>query len=128
MTDALALGSLGQISRTVRDIDAAVAFYRDVLGLRHLFTAGEFAFFDLDGVRLFLSASEEGTGIGNSVLYFRVDDIHTAHALLVARDVVFRREPHLIHRHPSGVEEWMAFFDDPDGGVLALMSSVAPPA
>ncbi len=128
MTDDLALGSLGQVSRTVRDIDAAVAFYRDVLGLRHLFTAGEFAFFDLDGVRLFLSASTESADIGDSVLYFRVADIHAAHALLVARDIVFRGEPHLIHRHPSGVEEWMAFFDDPDGGVLALMSSVPPPA
>jgi methylmalonyl-CoA/ethylmalonyl-CoA epimerase len=34
----------------------------------------------------------------------------------------------MIHRHPDGTEEWMAFFEDPDGGVLALMSRVAPKA
>jgi hypothetical protein len=30
----------------------------------------------------------------------------------------------MIYRHPSGGEEWMAFFQDVDGQPLALMSLV----
>jgi catechol 2,3-dioxygenase-like lactoylglutathione lyase family enzyme len=129
MADVATLGPIGQISRQVRDIGAAVVWYRDVLGLPHLFTFGNLAFFDCHGVRLFLSGNpkEEGEP-GDSVLYFKTDDIQGAHRRLVERGVVFRGVPHLIHRHASGVEEWMAFFEDPDGKLLALMSQVTPRA
>jgi DNA-binding CsgD family transcriptional regulator/catechol 2,3-dioxygenase-like lactoylglutathione lyase family enzyme len=121
----LALGPIGQISRQVRDIDAAVRWYRDVLGLPHLFTFGKLAFFDCHGVRLYLSADPKEVGEpGDSVLYFRTDNIEGSFRDLQARGVVFRGAPHLIHRHESGLEEWMAFFDDMDGKVLALMSQV----
>ncbi|GAB6859473.1 VOC family protein [Microbacterium xylanilyticum] len=121
------LGPIGQISRRVSDIDAAVSWYRDVLGLPHLYTFGDLAFFDAGGTRLFLSAIDEGAGEkGESILYFRVDDIHAACEYLTARGVVFTDPPHLIHRHESGMEEWMAFFTDPDGHTLALMSQVTP--
>ena len=125
MAGSAALGSIGQISRHVRDIDAAVAWYRDVLGLTHLFTAGNLAFFDCDGIRLFLSAREEPGRSGDSIIYFRVDDIDGGFRRLQTAGVTFRGAPHLIHRHASGMEEWMAFFEDPDGGMLALMSQVA---
>lgn len=120
------LGPIGQISRQVRNIDAAVAWYRDVLGLPHLFTFGSLAFFDCHGVRLFLSAGEKegGQKPGDSILYFRTDDIDAAYRTLQARGVTFKGAPHMIHRHASGMEEWMAFFEDPDGGILALMSQV----
>jgi catechol 2,3-dioxygenase-like lactoylglutathione lyase family enzyme len=125
MSDAK-LGAIGQISRQVRDIDAAVTWYRDVLGLQHLFTFGKFAFFECGGVRLFLAAGErEGGGSDDSILYFRTTDIEAAHRRLEERGVRFLGAPHLIHRHESGVEEWMAFFEDLDGKVLALMSQVA---
>lgn len=121
------LASLGQVSRRVRDIDVAVSWYRDVLGLPHLYTYGDLAFFDLNGTRLFLSAADDGAGeSGESVLYFRVEDIHAAHEALTAKGVVFLDAPHLIHRHDSGVEEWMAFFADPDGRTLAVMAQTAP--
>jgi DNA-binding CsgD family transcriptional regulator/predicted enzyme related to lactoylglutathione lyase len=120
------LGPIGQISRQVRDLSAAVTWYRDVLGLTHLFTFGTLAFFDCHGLRLFLSAGdkEEG-GPGDSILYFRVEDIEATHRQLTQRGVTFRGAPHMIHRHESGVEEWMAFFEDLDGKLLALMSQVA---
>ena len=122
-----ALRSIGQISHRVSDIDTAVAWYRDVLQLPHLYTYGDIAFFDVGGTRLFLSAVDEGADEkGESVLYFRVDDIRAAHASLVGRGVVFAGAPHLIHRHESGVEEWMAFFTDPDGHTLALMAQTPP--
>ena len=125
MVATTGLGAIGQISRQVRDIESAERWYRDVLGLPHLFTFGKLAFFDCQGVRLFLSAEEtKSTPRGESVLYFRTDDIEKSAAELKTRGVTFHGAPHMIHRHESGVEEWMAFFDDLDGNVLALMSQV----
>jgi DNA-binding CsgD family transcriptional regulator/catechol 2,3-dioxygenase-like lactoylglutathione lyase family enzyme len=125
-TEPTTLGPIGQISRRVRDIDRAVVWYRDVLGLRHLFTAGALAFFDCQGIRLFLSAEPEGAADeGDSILYFRTADIEAAHRRLAERGVTFRGAPHLIHRHESGLEEWMVFFEDVDGKLLALMSQVS---
>lgn len=123
MTTPLQLGPIGQIARSVKDIAAAEAWYRDVLGLSHLYTFGNLAFFDCGGVRLFL---EEGEGGDAAVIYFRVPDIHAAHAQLEARGVHFDSAPHLIHRHADGMEEWMAFLHDNEGRVLALMSQVRP--
>jgi DNA-binding CsgD family transcriptional regulator/catechol 2,3-dioxygenase-like lactoylglutathione lyase family enzyme len=119
----LRLGPIGQISRTVRDIDVACDWYGRVLGLKHLFTFGKLAFFDLGGTRLYLSA-ESGEPQPESTLYLRVDDIGAAFTELTARGVEFKGAPHLIHRHPDGSEEWMAFFKDPEGRFLALMSQV----
>ena len=117
----LRLGPIGQISRTVRDIDAACAWYGNVLGLKHLFTFGKLAFFDCGGTRLYLSAENAEPGT-ESVLYLRVDDIAAAHDELKARGVEFIGAPHLIHRHADGTEEWMAFFKDPEARPLAIMS------
>jgi catechol 2,3-dioxygenase-like lactoylglutathione lyase family enzyme len=118
------LGPIGQISRSVGDIAAAEAWWRDVLALPHLYTFGNLAFFDCGGVRLMLSA-EPGESHA-SILYFRVEDIAASHAELMARGVVFIQPPHLIHRHADGLEEWMAFFADNEGRPLALMSQVRP--
>jgi DNA-binding CsgD family transcriptional regulator/catechol 2,3-dioxygenase-like lactoylglutathione lyase family enzyme len=122
------LSAIGQISRQVSDLPRAVEWYRDVLGLTHLFTFGDLAFFDCDGVRLFLTSAKERGSVssGDSVIYFRTNDIHGTHTRLAAKGVAFLGAPHMIHRHDSGVEEWMAFFHDPDGKVLALMSQVSP--
>lgn len=119
------IGSLGQVSRSVGDIARSEEFYRSVVGLQHLYTYGPLAFFDLGGTRLMLSA-EGGAQSGESVLYFEVPDIAEAHAALAGRGAMFRGPPQLIHRHDDGTEEWMAFFDDPDGRPLALMAKVEP--
>jgi len=126
MPEPLVLGHLGQISMTVSDIERSVAFYRDILQLPHLFTAGELAFFDCAGTRLMLDAMPEAQGHGASVLYFDVPDIDAAHVELTARGAVFSGAPHMIHRAEDGTELWMAFFNDPDDNVLAVMSEVAP--
>lgn len=124
-TPELHLGPIGQISRTVRDIDEACAWYGKVLGLKHLYTFGKLAFFDLGGTRLYLSAEGAEAGV-ESILYLRVDDIGAAYNELTARGVEFKGAPHLIFRHADGLEEWMAFFKDPEGRALALMSQVRP--
>ena len=117
------LGPIGQIARTVTDIKASEAWYRDVLGLPHLFTFGNLAFFNCDGVRLFLSQNETLSD-GESILYFRVDDIHATHAALKARGVEFTDAPHMIHKHADGTEEWMNFFKDLEGRPLGIMARV----
>jgi len=123
VTAAVGLSRLGQISMTARDLERAVQFYRDTLGLPFLFKASpQLAFFDCGGVRLLLTIPEDKEfDHPGSILYFTVDDIQHMHQVLVSRGVVFRNEPHLIARLPDR-EVWMAFFNDTEGNTLALMS------
>ena len=122
---SLDFGALGQISRSVGEIGAAEAFWRDIVGLPHLYTFGNLAFFDCAGTRLMLSA-EAGQPRAESVLYFRVIDIDAAHAQLAARGAQFIGAPHMIHRHADGTEEWMAFFNDNEARPIAIMSQKRP--
>ena len=115
----LKLGPIGQIARSVSDMVASERWYRETLGLSHLYTFGPLAFFDLGGTRLMLS--QHGGAEKESVLYLQVPDIGAAHAGLAARGVSFTHAPHMIHRHADGTEEWMAFFEDPDGRPMAIM-------
>ena len=118
-------GTLGQISRSVADIAAAETWWRDVLGVPHLYTFGNLAFFDCGGVRLMLSA-EAGQPAQANILYFRVANIGASHVELSGRGVAFLGAPHMIHRHADGLEEWMAFFSDNEGRPLAIMSQTRP--
>jgi methylmalonyl-CoA/ethylmalonyl-CoA epimerase len=123
----LALGQLLQLSMNAHDLPRAIAFYRDTLGVPFLFEAPPaMAFFDCGGVRLMLSqpSAPEHDHPG-SILYFRVSDIHEAHAALVARGVQFGSEPHRIAKLPDR-DVWLADFRDTEGNYLALMSEVRP--
>jgi DNA-binding CsgD family transcriptional regulator/catechol 2,3-dioxygenase-like lactoylglutathione lyase family enzyme len=122
--DSMELGALGQITRSVRDIKESEAWYRDVLGLKHLFSVGNLAFFDSGGTRLMLSQdTSPGT---ESLLYWQVADIAAAHAALKQRGVQFMNAPHMIFKHPDGTEEWLCNFKDAEGRPLGLISQVAP--
>ncbi|HWA01811.1 MAG TPA: LuxR C-terminal-related transcriptional regulator [Caulobacterales bacterium] len=121
------IGPIGQIARTVTDIAAARTWYADILGLPHLYSFGDLAFFACGGVRLFLAQGEGGAD-NASVIYFQIEDIHAAQAALEAKGVVFTHAPHMIHRHEDGTEEWMAFFKDNEGRPLALMARTPKPA
>jgi catechol 2,3-dioxygenase-like lactoylglutathione lyase family enzyme len=125
MDQNLRLGPIGQLSRQVSDVAAAVAWYRDVLGLPHLYTFGDLAFFDCAGVRLYLSKGET-TNRQESIIYFRVTDIHSAYDTLKSRGVNFLNAPHVIHRHADRTEEWLAGFNDPDGRPLQLICQAKP--
>ncbi len=124
-TTSALLKQVGQIAVNVRDLERAVAFYRDALGLRFLFQAPPaLAFFDCDGVRLMLTRPETPEfDHPSSVLYFRVADILAAHEALSARGVAFRDAPHKIADMPDH-ELWMAFFEDTEGNVNALMAEI----
>jgi methylmalonyl-CoA/ethylmalonyl-CoA epimerase len=117
------LSHIGQVRIAVQDIDRAVTFYRDTLGMPFLFQFPGMAFFDLDGTRLMLVDPESRDFGGESVIYYRVGDIGQAHVALTERGVQFSDRPHVVHADDDH-EEWMCFFNDPDGNVLALMSSV----
>lgn len=121
----MTFGPVGQIARSVRNIEEARKWYGEVLGLTHLYSFGDMAFFDCGGTRLFLSPAKDE---GDSILYISVTCIHETKRQMEARGVVFINAPHMIHRHANGTEEWMAFFNDNDGRPLALMEQVAPKA
>jgi methylmalonyl-CoA/ethylmalonyl-CoA epimerase len=118
------LARIGQIAVNVHDLDRAIAFYRDLLGMRFLFRAPNLAFFDCDGLRLMLGLPERPEhDHPGSILYFTVGDLPAAHATFVARGVTFLDAPHLIARMPDH-ELWMAFLTDTEGNTLGLMSEV----
>ena len=108
----------------IHDVDGAIEFYRDALGMKFLFSTGTMAFFDCGGVRLMLSMPERAEfDRPGSILYFKVDDLEAARSTMIDRGVQFVDEPHLIARMPDH-ELWMSFFKDPSDNMLALMSEV----
>jgi predicted enzyme related to lactoylglutathione lyase len=122
-----ALARIGQIAINAQDVDRATAFYRDVLGLPHLFRAGQLSFFDCGGVRLMLDKAEKPEfDHPSSIIYFQVGDIQGAHGRLKGAGAKFEDEPHVITRMPQ-YDLWMTFFRDSEGNLLALMSEVPRP-
>ena len=122
MTDSPKLSAIRQIAITVADVDTALGFYRDVLGLAFLFRAGpELAFLDAGGVRLMLSTPQGAGAVGaNSTLYFGVDDIEATHAALLARGATDERTPQLAAKM-SDHDLWIGFLRDPDGNLVGLL-------
>jgi len=122
MTSPFGLSQIGQIAIVVHDVGRAVEFYRDTLGIKFLFRAGNLAFLDAGGVRLMLDRPEKPEfDHPSSILYFTVPDIRAAHATLNERGVRFEDEPHMIARLPDR-EVWMCFFRDCENNLMALMS------
>lgn len=121
----VALNQIGQIAITVRDLPRAVNFYREVLGMRHLFDAGpKLSFFDCGGVRLMLDVPADAEfQHPPSVLYYKVADIAAVHRELTEKGVRFIDEPHVIAKLPTH-DLWMTFARDSEGNVFALMSEV----
>jgi methylmalonyl-CoA/ethylmalonyl-CoA epimerase len=114
---------IGQIAITVKQLDRAVAFYRDVLGLAFLFEAGQMAFFDCGGTRLMLGPSENRDSTWSSIIYYMTSDIQSSAELLTVRGVHFESPPRMIAKMPDH-QLWMAFFRDSEGNLAALMSEV----
>lgn len=117
-----ALSQIGQIAIPVSNLERAVEFYRDVLGIRFLFQAPPgLAFFDCGGVRLLLDVPAKVQPNQNaSIIYYKVDELPSAVETLKSRGVSFEQEPELVAKMPDH-ELWMAFLKDPDGNMLALM-------
>ena len=123
-SSGLAIQQIRQISINVHDPDRAVAFYRDILGLKLLFRAGNLAFFDCGGIRLMLSPPEKPElDHPSSILYFKVDDIERAYAQLQAAKVKTEGVPNLVAKMPDH-DLWLAAFRDSEDNLLCLMAEV----
>jgi catechol 2,3-dioxygenase-like lactoylglutathione lyase family enzyme len=125
MAAAPGIDGIIQIAISVGDIDRAVAFYRDVLGLELVMTAPPgLAFLRCGDVRLMLSAaSEEGETRSDPLIYFRVPDVQRAVEALRQRGATFAEEAHVIARLEK-VDVWLAATEDPDGHIVGLMCEV----
>ena len=124
-TDNFGLSSIGQIAVNAHDLDRAVAFYRDKLGMKHLFTVPpHMAFFGCGDVRLMLSLPEKPEfDHASSIIYFKVADIQQATNILAERGVQIEAQPALIANMGS-YDLWMAGFRDSENNLLAMMSEV----
>lgn len=123
-TAGIGISRLGQVAINVHDVQRAVSFYRDKLGLPLLFTTGNLAFFDCSGVRLMLDRAEKPEfDHPSSILYFTVPQIESAYQQLLGKGVRFEDKPHVIARMPNH-DLWMVFFRDSEDNVMALMSEV----
>lgn len=124
MSTDLHLNLIGQIAINAHDLGRAIAFYRDTLGMRYLFTAGDLAFFDCGGIRLMLALPDKAEfDHPSSILYFKVADIQQAHAALVARQVRIQEPPIFVAKLEKH-DLWLSSFHDSEDNLLALMSEV----
>jgi methylmalonyl-CoA/ethylmalonyl-CoA epimerase len=119
------LNQIGQIFVNVKDLDRAIGFYRDTLGMTFLFQARpNMAFFDCDGIRIMLGVPERpDLDHPASIIYYKVEDIQRVYETFKARGVEFVVKPHLVAPMPT-YDLWLADFKDSEGNFLALMSEV----
>jgi predicted enzyme related to lactoylglutathione lyase len=129
MTEPIPIGptlsQIGQIFVNVKDLDRAIAFYRDMLGMRFLFTAPPgMAFFECGDIRIMLGrADKPEIDHPASIIYYKVDDIEKVYEVFNARGIEFIVKPHLVAPMPT-YDLWLADFKDSEGNILALMSEV----
>jgi methylmalonyl-CoA/ethylmalonyl-CoA epimerase len=125
--DAVSLSRIKQIAIPVHSLDNAKAFYRDTLGMRHLFDAPPaLSFFDCGGVQLMLAGPEAHGKDGDqqhAVLFYDVSDIKKAHARIKSSGAKSLEEPRMITRM-NGREIWISSVSDGQGNVVGLMSDV----
>ncbi|MEH6892529.1 VOC family protein [Bacillus sp. JJ864] len=115
---------IGQIGVPVKDLDRAIHFYKDKLGLSLLFNTDSMAFFECNGLRLFLSLLEKEKFVqSSSVIYFQVENIKETYKDLLSKETIFSDEPHIVVKIGQ-IETWMTFFKDTEGNTHALMSEV----
>jgi catechol 2,3-dioxygenase-like lactoylglutathione lyase family enzyme len=104
--------------------DAALAFYRDLLGFRFLRDDGFALVFDLNGVMLRIGKVPAFTPAQNTVLGWESRDIALTVDELAKKGVAFEHYPNMdldergICTFPNG--DKVAWFKDPDGNVLSL--------
>ena len=101
----------------VSDMERAVTFYQDVLGLRLVYRTGDdWAQFEAGPVQLGLHASGQGEHRPGGTLAFRVDDLDSSRVALAARGISFTPEG-----GGEGGELRFVEFHDPDGNVVGLL-------
>jgi predicted enzyme related to lactoylglutathione lyase len=122
---ATGLSQIGQIFINVHDLDKAIRFYRDTLGMQFLFQAPpNMAFFNCSGIRLMLGVADRpDLDHPPSIIYYKVADIQATYETLKSRGVDFVAQPHLVAKLPDH-DLWLADFRDCENNLMALMSEV----
>ena len=121
----LSVSGLRQVAQRAEDLDRAVAFYRDEIGLTLIarYDPPGLAFFDLGSTRLLLEQ-----GASAALLYLEVADVRETCAELQRRGITVEGEPHVVFDDeagtfgPAGQAEWLAFFRDSENNLVGLMS------
>src|ERR1051325_9211746 len=116
------LNEIGQIFVNVKDLDRAIAFYRDTLGMTFLFEAPpNMAFFDCGGIRIMLGiADRPDLDHPSSIIYYKVDDIERVYETFKARGVEFIVKPHLVAPMPP-YDLCLADFQDAERTFAAMV-------
>ncbi|EJQ73033.1 VOC family protein [Bacillus toyonensis] len=115
---------IGQIGVPVKDLNRALDFYKEKLGLSLLFNTNSMAFFECNGLRLMLTLPEkEEFSLSSSVIYFEVNNIKDTYERLLGKEVTFIDEPHVVAKMGQ-TETWMVFFKDTEDNTHALLSEV----
>jgi methylmalonyl-CoA/ethylmalonyl-CoA epimerase len=115
---------VGQIGVPVKDLNRALNFYKEILGLSLLFNTDSMAFFECNGLRLMLSLPEKDKfAHSSSVIYFQVTNINDTYERLVGKEVIFIDKPHVVAKMGQ-TETWMSFFKDTEDNTHAFMSEV----
>lgn len=115
---------IGQIGVPVKNLNRAIDFYKEKLGLSLLFNTNNMAFFECNGLRLMLTLPEKGEfALLSSVIYYEVSNIKDTYERLLGKEVTFIDEPHVVAKMGQ-TETWMVFFKDTEDNTLALMSEV----
>jgi catechol 2,3-dioxygenase-like lactoylglutathione lyase family enzyme len=114
-----AVGPIDYVYYWTTDMDRAVAFYRDVVGLELVRQDGsQWAEFATEPVRLALHGAVEGHPVrpGGAAVMFRVDDLDRARRTMEEQGVEF-------DEHSGEVEGFVRFatFRDPDGNRVELI-------
>lgn len=113
-----------QVAQRAEDLPRATAFYTEILGKEPVasFDPPGLVFFELEGVRLLLDRAAP-----SCLIYLTVDDVDETIERLRAAGATIEGEPHVIFSHsddslgPAGTDEWMAFFRDSEGNLVALV-------
>jgi catechol 2,3-dioxygenase-like lactoylglutathione lyase family enzyme len=122
---SLASRPLAQVALTVKNMDNARGFYRDVLGLPMLFEVTGMMFFQLQGLRLLVGqARSDEQPIGGSVLYFDTPEFEDTSLALERKGVAFIGPAQTVQRTETQDLKLREFLD-PDGNALAIMGLVS---
>jgi methylmalonyl-CoA/ethylmalonyl-CoA epimerase len=113
---------IAQIAVPVHDLARAKQFYRERLGLTHLFDAPPgLSFFQCGETRLMLSQPEGPETAGCSILYYAVADAREAQTALADDGIVFEEDARCIAR-VGDRDVWLAVCRDSEGNLIGLMS------
>lgn len=116
----------------VSDVDRAMHFYSDVLGLVVTDCSDSYCALDAGGVTIRLTLVVDRPAVEHTIVGWSVPDLNTIAAELVERGLTFHRYDGMDQDQygawvaPNG--DHIAWFSDPDGNILSLTQFANVPA